>query len=365
LLLQHGYTLQAVIVYFIIFFGVDVPLNWVADRLIRRFGAVEVTIAGIGSYIAFLLAFSLMPPSGWGTLLVMALFLAIYDTFFWVGHMYIFAVSEDTKADSSTDAGIMQIVRKLGSMAGPMVGGVLLILGTEYVLIAGSIALLGMSMVPLLFMRRLVDKPRTSPRPLLEFLKHPRDRFNLSTMLLYAFHGTAEDDLWPIFIFLTFGTIGSVALLASIAAAASLIFSYIAGRISKYHAVGLIAIGSFAIMLIWLGRISLSTPVFEGASFVSSFYYVSLVLVGFFALFISIPLEGGILARGKETEPLSAMTYRNAASMFTPFLLYLVLFVLLEVFKISFAIAAVSMLMLVLLASLFARMVPRPQERSL
>ncbi len=150
--------------------------------------------------------------------------------------------------------------------------------------------------------------------------------------------------IWPLFIYAIFGSIKSVAAIPVIVALTTIVFTYFTGKIQKANRNILLSVGSILIAITWVLRIVLENDIF---------YYVSVVFVGLFTILVSLPLDSNIFEQGERKNALAASTYRNTFSMFPRIFFYGLLFVLLEVFKVSFVAAAISMFIIAVFNSLF------------
>jgi len=338
LLLQRGYSLGDVLWYCVLFMAIDIPLNFVADWMIRRIGAIRTTMLGTIASIAFLTLLGRLGPHSWTMLATLAALAAIYDGLYWVGHLYLFSQSEQEGDDAHSDTGALYAIRIIGGMMGPIVGAGLLVFENRTLLIATSVTFLLLSLIPLFGLHVPGDIPAARKRtPFREFFSDARERYNYGGLLLYSLNDPAEAVLFPLFIYMTYKTIESVALLAVIVALASAGLSYAAGKFSRFHPKSMIAVGALLIALTWIVRIAVPHP---------TVYYGSLLIMGFLSLITTIPMEGGVLGRAKEIEPLSAMTYRNTSTMAPQVFFFLALALLVNVFKIGFFTAMASMFVL-------------------
>lgn len=347
LLLQIGYSITDILIYSLVLNAVDVPLNFVAANLIYRLGARMVLIMGIAALIIFFAFLNILIANNWPLLILLAILVAVYDTLFWVSQYYIFIeINKEKGLDPGNTTGAIEAVRKIATIAGPIVGALLLILlGKSSLLFAGIFFNIA-AILMLYKMRHLADVP-TEPRPSVrKFFSGLKEKKNYLSVAFWGIHGEVDAVLWPIFIFTLFGSIGSVAALPVIVSFTTAVFSFVAGKLTKKHSFTMIAVGSLAISLTWALRI-----VFEH----NIFYYVTVFLIGFFSLLVSIPIDAEIVKSGLKKGSLAASTYRNTVSMFARVPLYLILLLLLEVFKVSFGLAALSLFVVFFLTLILNR----------
>jgi MFS family permease len=338
LMLKAGYSVEAVIAYYVIYNAIDVPFNFVARRLIRAIGARRVIVIGSVMSIAFFLTLSIIG-RGWGWFLLLAFFAAIYDTLYWVAHRFLFAEANEGQADVGRNVGILYGVQRLAGMLGPAIGAAILIFGNQYILIGVGSVVFALSIIPLLYAGHLPDKPSKPQVSFREFFREPKERRNYLLTSLYAVHAAAEDMLWPLFIFVTFGTLESVAVVPIIVSVSAIVFSYFTGEAEKKYRKGkMITLGALVIAAIWILRIFVPLP---------AFYYASVFIVGLASILVSVPIDTRIYDRGRRLDPLSSSTYTNTSHMFAKFLLYAVLALLVNVFHVSFVLAAASLIAII------------------
>lgn len=106
----------------------------------------------------------------------------------------------------------------------------------------------------------------------------------------------------------------------------------------------MIAIGSLLMGCMWALRVFFENEVL---------YYVTVFLIGFFSLLVIIPLDRSIVESGLKKGSLSAATHRNTIAMASRIPMYIVLLLLLEVFKVSFGLAAVSLFVVFFVTLIF------------
>lgn len=344
ILLQIGYSIGQVMVYYLIYNALDVPLNFFAGRLVRRLGARWVMILGTLATIAFFGLLGVLPLAHWPLILLLAILAALYDTFFWVAHIYIFIETTKEGLDTGKTVGAVEAIRKLGNIIGPTLGALILIGGGKVSLAIASVIIFVLSIIPLFKLRTVHDIPANQKVSFREFFSNREERRDYLSRALFGIHGEASEVLWPLFIFTVFGTLGSVAAVPTIVAITTIFFSYIIGRLTKNYRNRLIITGSLLIACIWILRIAVQDPVF---------YYATIFLMGFLSLLVDIPLDGNMTARGRQIGSLEAAVYRNTASMAPRVVLFGVLALAVGVFHVSFALAAASAFFLFAVNALF------------
>lgn len=334
-LLNMGWSLGSVMLYYVILNSVNAPMNFVAKHFIYRIGARKVIIIGTFFYIVFFGLLYNLTAGNWPLLAVMAVLAATYDAFYWVGHIYYFMKCEENKDDVAREVGLMHIAKRVAGIMAPLFGAAILVLFHKNVLIVISMALFALSAWPLFRISGHKDRPETKPKSLREYFAGGDGLREYLLQSLYAFHGSAEYTIWPIFIYLLFESVESVALIPAIVSVSMAIFIYFVGRIRRVDRSKAMAVGALCVALIWASRMLWHNDIF---------FYASVFVSGIFSILVSMPLESTMYEKGEKKDALATSAHRNFFSMAPRILLYATLFVLVEVFHVSFTIAALAML---------------------
>lgn len=340
LLLQLDYTISEVVLYYFLYHLFDVPLNFLARFLTKKIGARLVIALGTLASIAFFGILYILESGHWPLLMLLALFAAIYDSLYWVAHIYFFMESSKGRKNASKDTSFLSIVRQLGGLLAPVFGALILVFWNDQALIALSVFFLGLSMVPLLRAKHVKGKPKQKLLNVKTFFQSGSELRDYVVMSLYGMHGAAEGIIWPMFIFLLFESIESVAIIPIIVSVTTILFTYIAGNVKKSQRAKAVILSGVLVALAWILRIVLQVPFY---------YYASIFLIGLFTVFITVPIDSAIYEKGEKKDSLTASTYRNAFSMFFRCILFGILALLTNVFHISFLLAAGSMMIIVVL----------------
>ena len=344
LFLKLGYTVEQVMIFFFIYCLIDIPLNFLARYLVRKIGARLVIIVGSLALIAYFICFYNLVLNNWLLFFLMAFFAAIYDAFYWVAHIYLFMKSSNHDEDVAGDTSTLHIIKRIAGIIAPAIGAGVLIFLNQKFLIVISITILMISLWLLFEIKGIKDKPSKKQLPFRKFFKNWQDAKDYTSLSLRSIHSVAEDTIWPIFIFALFENIKSVAALPIIVSVATIIFTYFTGKTSKNKRSYLISLGSIFIAFIWILRLILENNIF---------YYVSVFLVGLFSVFINIPLDSNIFEKGEKKDTLSTAMYRNVFCMTPKVFIFGGLILMVQVFKVSFIVAAISMFVIMILNYIF------------
>jgi len=343
-LLKLGYGLKDVLLYYAVLHLVDVPLNFFARRLVILYGAsAEDVLATIAS-IAYFLVFNNLVGGGLLILLSLAVLDALYDTLYWVAHMYLFVESSIKADNAGKSTGLLFTVRSLAGKLGPAIGAGILLFGSKHMLIAATILFFLLSIIPLIKLRHVKNKPNPRKLSFKEFFSEFREKKDYLSLMLFQIHSTMEGVLWPLFIYTIFNTLNSIGAIALIVSVSTIAFSYFAGVLSKKNQYLLIMGGSLCIIFMWMLRMVASSELA---------YYASTFAMAFFAVVVSIPLESNIIARARAKDTLTAVTIRNAATMLPQIFIFALLLVVVSIFNVSFLIAVGSLLVLMAVTNIF------------
>lgn len=342
LLLQSGFSLLHVILFLLLFNIFDVPLNFLARRLVLRFGAVNTIML---SNVAALAYFGLIgfTQYSWPVLVVMAFAAAVYDSFYWVAHWFVFNQAVRATKEVGKQVSLVMFARSLGGFIAPAVGALILIFLDKGYLILVSMLLFGLAALTICSIKQSHLKPKKE-KSLSAFFKEKWNRNNFVTTILYAFHTETEGTILPLVIFLMFKSIEMVGALPVITAFFAMIFMLYVGKLTdRLSRRFMIAFGAVGISIVWLIRLLL--PGLDT-------FYLTAIAIAFLAPLVFIPLEARLVQAAKKTGVLNASTFHNTAYMGTNVVIYAILFLTVEIVKVPFLEAALAMILLALFNSL-------------
>jgi len=342
-LLQIGYSIGMIVTFYFLFYIIDVPLNFVARWLIRKIGARKVIIIGSLFSIAFFVSLYNLTLNNWMLLIILAFFAAAYDAFYWVAHLFLFMKCSKNDDNVSRDVSSLSIIRNIAGIFAPALGALIIIFFSKNILIMVSIIILVLSILPLFKIKKIPDKPEQKQISLPCFFRNWRFIEDYLSKGFFHIHCTTESVIWPLFIFIFFANIESVAILPIIISITGILFTFSAGKIHKTKRKKMIILGSFLIAIIWILRLVIENTIF---------FYSSVFLVGLFSILISIPLDSNIFENGEKRDTLSTSTYRNSFVMFFGACFYGILSILINIFNISFLLASFGLFFVIIISYL-------------
>lgn len=344
ILLISGFSISQVLIYLMCYGLFDLFGNFTAREAIAVFGVKKSIIFSVIVEIAFFISLIYLKTEIY-FIIILALLMAIYDSFFWVGHWLIFNETIYRNKEVGKRVGFMNIVKQFTSLVTPVIGAIFLIFFNKDYLILLAIFFLFLSFIPLL---KISDKHVKAKKG--NYFKNFKDKDfknNFFILTLLGIHYQVEDILLPIFIYLTFSSIESVGILPLVLALGSIIFTYFISKfVDKIEKFKIIFVGSLALMIVWILR--LFFPMIET-------FFLSAIFVGFFVTMIFIPVDSLLIKSTKGKSFLDVSTHRNNTYMWLNFPFYLTLYLSVEVFKISFATSALAMFLMVLISQFLLR----------
>jgi MFS family permease len=343
-LLKLGYSISQVLIFYIIYNIIDLPLNFFAKWTIEKIGARKVIILGTIFSVFFFITLYNLGPNSWALIILLALFGALYDTFYWVGHIYLFMKCNKNTKSVTKDTSILYIVKKIAGFIAPIIGAGILIFFEKNVLIIISVTILILSSLPLFRINNIKDRPNRK----ITFFKFFKNWNGIKEYLIHSvasFHWVSEGIIWPIFIYTVFKSIEAVAIIPVIASITAIILAYFSEKFTKINRSLVISLGAFLIAITWIARVFITSEIF---------YFASVLLVGLFVVLYTLPLDSSLYEKGEKKSSLAASTYRNFFAMLPRAFFYLFLYFILEIFKISFISAAIAMFLVVTINIVFA-----------
>lgn len=324
IMLTLGFELLDVILYYILFHFLDLIFNYISVKSIEKFGPKFGYFLGTILIIIFFLLYLFLEGRNWYLLSLMALFSASYDSFYYVAYYYGVMDNTIDIENSKSNNIIVNIASTLSWFIGPLIGA-FIILFTENVniLFITTIIILLISLIPLYFCRRN-HKVKKADLNFKRYFKDIRNRKNFTSWGLYKISETAESIIFPIFIYLSYKELDSVAFISIIAIFTSLLFTFISGNIQKEKREKVVIIGSIFLILVWLDRIFISNEIY---------LYLSVALVGIFSLFVQMPIETNIFKHGKELNQLTTAYFKNTIGMGSKLIFYIAIFWLIYLLK--------------------------------
>lgn len=225
-LLDLGYSLDALILYYLYFGIVYGFLNLVTVKFISKIGVKRSILLGVPFLICYLLLLNSLPTYNWSLYLIASI-AAIYSALYWPAfHIYFFRSSD--KKHRGEEYGVYEVVQRIPMIVAPLLGALIIAFFGFQVLFYIACVIFLVSPLPLFFSKEIYE-------PFSFSFKHMITQHNIKDVAVFFFEGfthNAEFLLWPIFIFVTLKSFLSLGTIASFGLLGATLVTYIFGRMS-------------------------------------------------------------------------------------------------------------------------------------
>ena len=254
LFVELAYSFNQVIYFYIAFvllFGIG---QFIATKVVSRFGTKHSMVASIPLLIIALI-FTMYLGDFPSLFYLAALFHGMHAAFFWVG-FHIDAVLQGKKRDFGKESAIISAVAMLPSVVGPIVGGLVLLFFSFKVLFVMSLFAISISFIPLLFSKEVYAKHDLD-------ISSFFDRKHLKYFFGYFAQGvgyTAGSVFWPLFIFTILGEYISLGIYGTVVTLFMVFVTLVLGKFSDEGKKGIILrISAIFNSVFWIMKVFVST----------------------------------------------------------------------------------------------------------
>ena len=268
---------------------------------------------------------------------LVAIFSALQTAFYYMPFNIMFArAAREEKMGESV--GRLYSYSQLACMAAPLFGGLAAIAGGFPVLIVIS----GSIFFAASFLFFFIPNDQAAigfdfRKAVAMFKKHTRYAF---IQIFYFFQKTLEDVIWPVFIYLAFGSIFSVGMAGALIGLGGCLFMVLVGkRADAGNKNFLFKIGGIFLVAIWLLRFFIKGE-FN--------YYILTVCAGFFGILASVPFEAYTFNKSKKGNTAEFMIFRESLLLASRLLAFGLVFALASRLDYTFIAAAISCLLFLL-----------------
>lgn len=299
-LLNHGYNLKEVVIFYIIASVAHIVLAIPAGYLGAKIGYKYLILISVPFFILFFLFFQnvehLLIPF-W----LLSIIKEIGGTFYWVGKHSFMGFYTD-KGKVGAQMGINKILSSVAKIPAPLIGGFILsFLNIHFLIITVSV-LMTIAVIPLIFIKEEWHDKEFSVKKLFSKL-HLK---NTPIFMVQGFDNVIASDLvWPVYLYFSilfkYVALGFINFLGD---AVSLISNYITGVFSDKNYKRTLRIGAVSTFIIWIGRILLRTPLQA---------YAVDSISGITDNFVQIPFGSTSYAIAKENHFLQFIVFREMA----------------------------------------------------
>ncbi len=349
-MLLAGFSIQSIVIYLIIYYFLSSFLTIFIRKIVLKIGSFSTLIISKILWIIYFINLAFLDSGSFFLLWSLAILGAVYDAFYYVPSVYAqikqTKILNNTAKNNSFFSALMVIAQAFG----PILSSIILLLTENKVLVLIPIII---SIIVSIFFLSLMKNIREIPEPHnfdpKNFFKDKQEKKNFLTFAFERIQTSVNEYIWPIFIFLSFEGIRSVAILAIIMPLASVLILFINTKTKRENREKIIIASSFFLIFIWILRMNFD---------IEFLLYLGTAFFALILLFLQIPLGNNMQRRAIETSVLEASTYRNFVSMFSKGLFYLLVFFLLkyfEIFTLTFYSAIVALVLIILINIPFVR----------
>lgn len=220
---QNGYSVAAIFMMYGLYFAFRAPSDIAGGYIVARIGPKHTQIISCVLQIISAAQFMTIPQFHWSIIQLGAVWGASASLYFIAYHVEFSKVKHTVHAGK--ELGYMQIMDKIGGLAGPIFGGVVgVLVGSQFIFGAAALMLIA-SLWPLF----RTSEP-TKTRQKLDFKGLPvnKIRHDIAAYVFLGIENTFCIALWPVFIsvfvlsgsvYLQLGILSSLSVLAAIASA--------------------------------------------------------------------------------------------------------------------------------------------------
>jgi MFS family permease len=148
-LYESGYSLQFIMVFWLVFYLVKAPMSLLASYFIARFGPKHGILVSNILYVPSLIALGLMPSLGIVSIILWGFFMAISTTLYHICYMVDFSKVKNIE-HAGKEIAYMNILEKVAVGISPVIGGVIALWFGLQVVIWVAAVLFAIAAMPLL-----------------------------------------------------------------------------------------------------------------------------------------------------------------------------------------------------------------------
>lgn len=254
-LLELGYSLSSVLVYYAILNGAHALFVFPAAKISSRYGFKHAMFFSILILLIFYAFLNTLEANAW-PLWWLAIIFGASNALFWMGYHSDFS-KISTKSKRGQQVGFSNVFAFAGSIVGPLFGGLIVTFTNFQVLFTVVSFVLLASAIPL-FMSKDKHEPIRMAFPRIFSGRSIRSSI---AFMGHGIESSAGSILWPIYIFgavlKSFSVLGIITSLSYLFA---LVSTLIIGKISDIRRRLVLVTGSFLNAIVWGVRVLITTP---------------------------------------------------------------------------------------------------------
>lgn len=254
-LLNLGYSLSQVALFYLVYSGLHFALAIPAGKLGAKFGFKYQILGSMPFYIIFfIMLFSLETIKI--SLYVLATTKAFAATFFWTGRHVLMAKFTD-KGKRGSEISMNKIFKKILSLPGPLIGGYFLSFLNVHILLGVILIFLIFATIPFFFIKETKQKVKLNLRSIFKGFS----RNEKIVLINRGIDDAMEIFVWPVYAF--FYILNSYVILGAIKVISklfSLISIYFSGKLFDKKGIKIVKWGGIASIIVWVGRFLTYNP---------------------------------------------------------------------------------------------------------
>jgi len=298
-LLTLGYPLKIIFVFYMLDSLVVFLSGAAAVFISARIGLKKTLLLYLPFLAAFLVSLYFVNEFA-GLIWLVAVFSAAQTAFYFMPINIIFARSA-TAEKMGDSVGKMSAYPQIASLAAPLIGGAVAFVGGFAALIALSGAIFIVAAIWLFFIQDEQPKIEFGAAKILQYFKN-YSRYAL-VQICQFFQQTLESVIWPIFIYLTFGSILSVGFAGALLGLGSFFFTLFVGKRADIQSKRtLFKIGAGAMLGVWIVRFFFHDEII---------YYAITVCAGFLGILVAVPFNAMTFNISKRNNTAEFLLFRE------------------------------------------------------
>ena len=248
-LYQIGYSLQIILLFYAVKSFFHACFSHIAAKTSIRIGVKKTILISAPLLIAYYLLLSQV--SYFGILLIAAVLLGISDAMYWTPFHVYFTKASDWK-NRGKEVGVYDMLASGSAFIGPLIGVALFAIYGFNVMFVVASAMIFASTLPLFFTKDI--KPKNNYK----FLDV--DEHLVAASLGNGMRMFCEEIIWPIFVFLTLGSLALFGYLAAFGMLVSFIAIVVASVLAdKHRKKKMLTAASTAESVLWVVKATLSS----------------------------------------------------------------------------------------------------------
>ncbi len=285
--LSRGISLANVILFYLIYSLGTLVFFFLANKLVKLIGLRNTAILSYPFlFLYYFLVYNITKYSI--PIWVIALVNSIQASFFWFP-LHIWITNISTKNKMGNELGKFFAFPKILKIFSPVIAGFIIILLNFKALFILATILYLFSLVPLLFLPEFPYQDSFNLKKFWELFFSYRKYFLAE--VVENLREEAEGVIYPIFVFLSFGSILSIGYIGTLGTIGSVIFILLVGKYAdKVSQRKMMMGGAIILIVVWLVRFFSLNPII---------FYSTTLMVGFVEALILIPLNSVVYKKAK------------------------------------------------------------------